>query len=677
MNSLDDSGFGSRFQIGVDAASQLVSGAAADHEVLEGAPGARLRMRMVKPVPGVGLAIVGQLSDPLGAIEAIHFERRGADPLPLTPMDDAGDTTTDRGFADVGTGLTGSATFVALIAEPPARGGQDRTLAVRLRDAGTLRIPLSETGALDVLTGLLDDAPLSCALTAIAQIIGAHRAMTRGQPGQHPFIKGLAGRVFSRIGKPAGQDAPAMECYVDTAIRIGDQGILIKGWLLTQPYVTIEAVSIVALSGRSEAVRLPWVKVARPDVIAARGGAFDSTDPDCGYVCYVPVPGLHAEDTLWSITFSLRDGTHYRAPFTCGPTPAPMRGIFSVTALAEVNASDLNDLFADVLAVPIRWFWALAKQQKATPAYHTFGTPPAAPMVSVIVPLYGRIDFVRHQVASFSNDPNFRANTGIVELIYVLDDPTAERELMRLCRLVHDVYGVPFRVVLLGGNFGYSCANNAGAAAATGELLVLLNSDVIPKQSKWVERLARHYTTLDKCAVLGCRLLFEDGSIQHAGISFRASPFLDGAWGNDHPGKGLSVSFDLATKPAEMSAVCGACLMIERALFQQFGGLSEDYVIADFEDSDLCLRMHETGLKIYYTPDVELYHLERQSMQQIADGHVGWRQSLTLFNMWQHAQRWKTLIPVISERYREAQDGPAQAAAEHRIALADGGMHAG
>jgi GT2 family glycosyltransferase len=75
------------------------------------------------------------------------------------------------------------------------------------------------------------------------------------------------------------------------------------------------------------------------------------------------------------------------------------------------------------------------------------------------------------------------------------------------------------------------------------------------------------------------------------------------------------------------------------------GGLSEDYIIGDFEDSDLCLRLREVGRRNWLVPRVTLYHLERQS--QAVAGNPAWRTNLTLYNCWVHHQRWNDMIERI------------------------------
>jgi GT2 family glycosyltransferase len=72
------------------------------------------------------------------------------------------------------------------------------------------------------------------------------------------------------------------------------------------------------------------------------------------------------------------------------------------------------------------------------------------------------------------------------------------------------------------------------------------------------------------------------------------------------------------------------------------GGLSEDYIIGDFEDSDFCLRAVAAGRSNSVSLDIELYHLERQSQARIGDDR--WRTHLTLYNCWQHDRRWSAQL---------------------------------
>jgi GT2 family glycosyltransferase len=404
-------------------------------------------------------------------------------------------------------------------------------------------------------------------------------------------------RIDPRRNYGATAGALPAACFIDCAIRVGAVGILIRGWVLHDDADTVRDITLVSLFGRRVKLDLPLPAVARPDVLDAKPVGITSRNRDCGFVAFAAVDGLERDDTLWFLELVLESGTVKRAPFVCPPEPGPLQGVEAALALAEPSACDPADLFARALAPAVALFWSKTRQHRLEPVEFVHGTLAAGAQVSVIVPLYGRIDFIRHQMAHFSNDPDFRAEGGIVDLIYVLDDPAQAAALRQLARIVHGVYGVPFRVVLQHRNLGYAAANNAGAAMAHGSLLLLLNSDVLPRTARWVGKLAQNYRDLDRCGVLGCRLLFEDETIQHAGMTFRTSPMVSGCWSNQHPGKGLPVTFDTDGEARPVPAVTGACMMIDRSLFGDLGGLSEHYVIGDFEDSDLCLKAYEQGFR--------------------------------------------------------------------------------
>ena len=86
---------------------------------------------------------------------------------------------------------------------------------------------------------------------------------------------------------------------------------------------------------------------------------------------------------------------------------------------------------------------------------------------------------------------------------------------------------------------------------------------------------------------------------------------------------------------------------MRRDLAQQLGGFDECYIIGDFEDSDLCLRLQGRGLDCAVNLDVEMYHLERKSQMSSARA---WRMNLTLYNAWVHEHRWGATITTHSLR---------------------------
>lgn len=267
-----------------------------------------------------------------------------------------------------------------------------------------------------------------------------------------------------------------------------------------------------------------------------------------------------------------------------------------------------------------------------------YGHCPTSPTFSVIIPLYGRLDFIESQLMCFSSDEHIIENA---EIIYVLDDPKLINELATTAEQLFNLYQIPFKTVLGGINRGFSGANNLGAEYANGELLLFLNSDVFPKRDGWLELLQQELLRSPSTGVVAPRLTFADGSIQHAGIMFKKRTDL-GIWINHHPQMGLSPELDSNKTPTALPAVTGACMLIRRSDFDAINGWDMGYLIGDFEDSDLCLKLRKIGKDCLYIPDVELTHLERQSFQLTGAGDF--RMKVVILNAVRHQERWANLL---------------------------------
>lgn len=263
------------------------------------------------------------------------------------------------------------------------------------------------------------------------------------------------------------------------------------------------------------------------------------------------------------------------------------------------------------------------------------GERPARPQASIIVPLYGRWDFVEHQLMEFTRDPWLKAN---VQIIYVIDDPRLKEPLLGAAHHLNALYGVPFLVVPGEVNRGFSAANNLGAKYAEGEVLIFLNSDVFPMSPGWVQQLVAPLKKKPSIGAVGCKLLYGDGSIQHAGIDFKRREDL-GIWINHHPLMGLDGKLDDDSGLQDRPAVTGACVAMRRLDFDKIGGWDTGYLIGDFEDTDLCFKLRGIGRKIAYLPDLALTHLERQSLR--LHGGDEFRQRVVIYNAARHQHRWR------------------------------------
>ncbi len=178
------------------------------------------------------------------------------------------------------------------------------------------------------------------------------------------------------------------------------------------------------------------------------------------------------------------------------------------------------------------------------------------------------------------------------------------------------------RIVQDRSDFNYSSANNLGASWARNELLLFLNDDTEVITENWLERLAM-FALLKGVGAVGCRLDFEDGRIQHAGVLGRTVP-QHRARGAMHPYYGLIGGLQVTTH--NVSIVTGACLMVRRDHFFDVGGFAEDLPLS-YNDVDLCYRLLHAGYRNVLDMHTRLFHFESSSRQPAI--HAGELETLT------------------------------------------------
>jgi GT2 family glycosyltransferase/tetratricopeptide (TPR) repeat protein len=159
-------------------------------------------------------------------------------------------------------------------------------------------------------------------------------------------------------------------------------------------------------------------------------------------------------------------------------------------------------------------------------------------------------------------------------------------------------------------NTGFARACNQGARAASGRYLLFLNNDTEPRPN-WLGPLFSLAEGDPAVAVVGGKLLFPDGSIQHAGVA------LADCWDHDpllafHLFAKEKADFPLANHRRIYQAVTAACMLARKSHFDQVGGFDEQYWNG-YEDVDLCLRLQERGWLTVYEPASEVIHHESQS----------------------------------------------------------------
>jgi GT2 family glycosyltransferase len=221
---------------------------------------------------------------------------------------------------------------------------------------------------------------------------------------------------------------------------------------------------------------------------------------------------------------------------------------------------------------------------------------------SVVIPVYNQAALTRQCLEALVASPPVVAELEIV----VVDDASSDSTSRVLAE-----YEGRVRVVRNERNLGFAGACNNGAANASGEWLAFLNNDTVP-QPGWLDALLRYSSGHAGIGVVGAKLLFPNGRIQHAGVVFaknKAPHHIYAGFRADHPAVDKSRAFQVVT---------AACALIRRELFEDAGAFDTAFVNG-YEDVDLCLRLRRLGYEIHYCHESVVSHLESATRDYLAD----------------------------------------------------------
>jgi GT2 family glycosyltransferase len=220
------------------------------------------------------------------------------------------------------------------------------------------------------------------------------------------------------------------------------------------------------------------------------------------------------------------------------------------------------------------------------------------PEVTVVIPTRDRADLLAECLEGLKHKTDYRKFKTIV-----IDNGSTAPSAVRL---LAEIAASP-RVTVLRrpGPFNYSALSNDGARAAKSRVLVFLNNDIAMLDPGWLKAMVR-WAVKPEIGVVGAKLLFPNGLIQHAGVVIG----FGGVTGNIYRRLSKDHGDYLAklTVPREVSAVTAACIAVERLKFEVVGGFDADNLPINLNDIDLCLRMIERGWTNIWTPEATLIH---------------------------------------------------------------------
>lgn len=252
------------------------------------------------------------------------------------------------------------------------------------------------------------------------------------------------------------------------------------------------------------------------------------------------------------------------------------------------------------------------------------------PLVSILIPNKDHVTDLKKCMDSIEEKSTYRN----FEFIIVENNST-EEETFAYYKEIEKRDNV--RVLYYKEDFNYSRINNFGAKEANGEYVLLLNNDTEMIEPDSIKEM------LDVCmrpdvGIVGAKLIFEDNTIQHAGVIIGFGGVAGHAFiGQDRDDNGY---FSRIISVQDLSAVTAACLMVRRSVFDEVEGLNEEFKVA-FNDIDFCLKVRKAGYLVVYNPYAQFYHYESKSRGQedSADKVARFQQETGLFG-----ERWGELL---------------------------------
>ena len=234
--------------------------------------------------------------------------------------------------------------------------------------------------------------------------------------------------------------------------------------------------------------------------------------------------------------------------------------------------------------------------------YHTVFKFDEHPLISVIIPNKDHTDDLDKAIRSMIEKgtwPN-------LEFIVVENNSTEEKTWEYYKKIEKEYSQV--KVVYYDGIFNYAKINNFGVRHARGEYYLFMNNDVELIEPDSLKEMMGYGQRNDVGAV-GCRLLYEDNTLQHAGVIVGEIGVAEHIFKKQTEGMTYHAR---AMLTQDMSAVTAAVMLVKKEVFEKVEGFDERFAVA-FNDIDICMKIREDKKLIVYAPYACFHHYESKS----------------------------------------------------------------
>jgi GT2 family glycosyltransferase len=446
----------------------------------------------------------------------------------------------------------------------------------------------------------------------------------------------------------AGADVFAKEarCAIEALTIAPMGGLMISGWIddVSHP---LDCIRIMGPDWRvvMDATRI--ARVRRLDVENAVGGRLHAF----GFVGF-----LHFDqggDGSGPLQVELWQSGGFSTAIQCAPTfvedvelrDTILAKLAGAAFFGNSSIEIMSFLERGVGAELIRLNGSITRRIVSAPYVERFGPHDRIPRGSIVVCLYGKLEFFFVQNCLFAGLPGIDD----YEFIYVSNSPEMAETLLREAHYASLIYGLPISIVILPGNAGFGAANNVAARIARSDRLVVMNPDVFPRDRDWAKKHTDVLSSApgEQSRLFGVPLYYDDGSLMHGGMYFEVDVGLSLSDGiptparicrTQHYGKGAPPKSVQFNRSRPVPAVTGAFISIDRSWFEQLGGFTEAFIFAHYEDADLCLKSIAKGTAPWIH-DIRLWHMEGKGSTRSAHHEGG-----SIINRWLFSSTWMSMI---------------------------------
>ena len=417
----------------------------------------------------------------------------------------------------------------------------------------------------------------------------------------HSFIK-IPVQLCNNINEP-------FSIHFDLVFPIGSEGLFISGWIC-DPFSMLEEIDAISSLGFRVSLKDALHYVERADINKAiNNTAYKGVKQQHGVVAYVAFspdikekfqPYAQHYDFRFEIQLKGKINRQLIPPTVYYNTHSIMGQIVNTFTAHQANLPLLKECIAPATL-------AIGKAYSQTDIeIQTFGKSiPKSPLASIVIPINKNFDLMKVQFAMMANDNSVRD----CELIYVLSSPAKKHKWIKVIESYSHLYDLPVKLITTDIGNNYGALVNIGITQGKSNLCISMLPDVLPKTENWVNKMADFYSSLSNPGVLTPKLIYEDLSIQHAGMT---SDRLYNNWNYKHFYQGLPSTYPAAQQNRSIPAVNGACMMFDRQLYSQTS-LPAEYLTPESEAFEFCMQSRKLGYENWYFSEVEMYYLEKQN----------------------------------------------------------------